>query len=349
VDQYSFSDFWHWCRGVLSGLVWRHLPFLRSQNAEFIVRVTADDVCLCSAGGTQNDRQSDRQSETFPLVEIQGQLAKAFAGRSVRERECTIRLAPDRFVLRQLSLYALSASQLMSAAQLDLETHTPFDRAEVHILPIAVTGRSSGYAIVKNSILQPVLDAVRTTGGLIDGIEFETQTGLRRLASSASGMFSRPQGKWQTRAAAICASLLMIVVGATFVHASVRNQTAIVTLQLELDRLAGDSKIARQALDARTKSLAQLAALRNSIEESESVAKVWEELARVLPDSAYLTDLTVKGTEVSIAGYGVDAAHLVVSLEQSPLFSQASFTGPVTKAPGMDSERFEANFMVGAN
>lgn len=330
---------------MLSEMASCHLPSTGSKKDDLIVRVTGSWVALRNWEMTEDGEPA----ETFAVPELPQRLADYFTKNSARPRLCKICLAQDRFILRKLTRHALTASQLASAAELDLETQTPFSRDQVHVLPIALADRSSCYAIVKDSILQPVLDAITANRCGVSQIDFETNTGPVRLANHAKVLVPQFRERWQKRLDVLCAASLLVCAGATAVHAYARNQTAISALQLEIEKLTSDAKAARQALDARAKSLAQVNALRKSIEDSEPVAGVWEELARVLPDSAYLTDFSLKGGQVSIAGFGVDAAGIVVALEQSPMFSQAAFTGPVTKAPGMDGERFEARFVVGAD
>jgi general secretion pathway protein L len=66
-----------------------------------------------------------------------------------------------------------------------------------------------------------------------------------------------------------------------------------------------------------------------------------------LPDSSFLTDLTVKDSDVSIAGYSAAASSIIVALEGSDMFDQASFTGPVVKAPGNTGDRFSIDLKMG--
>lgn len=344
MNRLYIRDFWYWWRGIYFDWASHKWPTKKSGKSNLIVCVTASGVTLWHA-----DISSVRDaSEIFADTELRQRIAGLLAENpGNRQWRCTIRLAPGRFILRHLSRYLLPASQLALAAELDFETSTPFARHDMKVLPIATANRSSAYAIVKNAILEPIIDGIRANGCAISALEFETESGLARLANYASDVSLRSVGRWQRRAALICATSLLVGFGGTIVHAYSRNQSAIALLQGDLDRLAADAKIARQALDSRAKTLGQINVLRKSIEDNEPASGVWEELARVLPDSAYLTDLTIKGSQVSIAGFGEDAAGLVVALEQSPLFSQATFNGPVTRVPGMDGEHFEANFSVG--
>ena len=54
--------------------------------------------------------------------------------------------------------------------------------------------------------------------------------------------------------------------------------------------------------------------------------------------------MRLKGDEVEIAGVAADAASLIKRIEQSPPFSQATFTAPTTRgAENKESFRIEAH------
>ena len=54
-------------------------------------------------------------------------------------------------------------------------------------------------------------------------------------------------------------------------------------------------------------------------------------LSRLLPDTAWLSDLTIQGNIVTINGYADDAAAVLALIEGSPQFSQAEFRSPSTR------------------
>ncbi|MFO1070583.1 MAG: PilN domain-containing protein [Geminicoccaceae bacterium] len=56
-----------------------------------------------------------------------------------------------------------------------------------------------------------------------------------------------------------------------------------------------------------------------------------EELSRVLPDSVWLTDITLRGNELTINGYADDASAVVALVEDSPYFAKAQFRSPSTR------------------
>lgn len=70
------------------------------------------------------------------------------------------------------------------------------------------------------------------------------------------------------------------------------------------------------------------------------VVVIWEELARLLPDTSYLTAFDIKGNEVHAEGLSASTADLIQRLENSQHLHAVSLTGPVVFAREHGKERF---------
>jgi general secretion pathway protein L len=66
------------------------------------------------------------------------------------------------------------------------------------------------------------------------------------------------------------------------------------------------------------------------LEEPAAVILI-EALSRALPNSAYLTELDIRGREVRIAGRSPDPTQLIALLESSPQFENVAFSAPTTR------------------
>jgi Tfp pilus assembly protein PilN len=86
---------------------------------------------------------------------------------------------------------------------------------------------------------------------------------------------------------------------------------------------------------AKTLSAARL--MRNT---SSTASSIIEELARTVPSHAFLTKLTVDGEFLTIEGLSTKPESLLARLEQSQLFSKATFVAPVFKNPSDSQSRF---------
>lgn len=70
---------------------------------------------------------------------------------------------------------------------------------------------------------------------------------------------------------------------------------------------------------------------------------VLEVLSRLLPDSVWLTDVTLEGNELVVTGLAEDASPLIALIEGAPHFEQVRFSTPSTRVrvPGPDGEEQE--------
>jgi general secretion pathway protein L len=315
--------------------------FVRRVQRQRLISLGGDGVRLSAQNGSQ-------PSEIVAMTGLAAQLKQL--GPHLRDHSgaCALRLEDGRALVRRLSPLALPASRLRAAALLDLETATPFRRSDAHALMLRGRGgEGSSYAIVKRAILDPLIAACAGAGlrigqiDIVSGAEVHPVSAgdLRQLSNSAG----QPEKSW---ARALMLIIALSSVG-TLAHRSAQYDTAIRQVESSNGLLAEEAKAVRSAIDQRAASIAEIQALRINVEERKLVSAIWEELARVLPDSSFLTDLAVKDSNVTISGYSAAASSIIVSLEGSAMFDQASFTGPVVKAPGATGDRFAIDLKMG--
>ena len=75
---------------------------------------------------------------------------------------------------------------------------------------------------------------------------------------------------------------------------------------------------------------------------------IWEELTRLVPDTAWVSGLSIEKAQVTIEGNARAPEELIPLLDGSPLFEAVSFTAPVTKLPGNDLTRFNIRLTLSA-
>ncbi len=109
-----------------------------------------------------------------------------------------------------------------------------------------------------------------------------------------------------------------------------------------------ETRVAKEVVSAR-QSAKQLQGVYGMVEDLARVAEmrgapgvvqVWEELARILPDSTYLTEVEVREAEVVVTGFSDAAPALIRLLEGSQTLHDASFTGPVVQDRARGKEQF---------
>jgi general secretion pathway protein L len=327
-----FSDFYVWLIdiwGQMIGGVFGRRAF--SKQRQLIV--------LGIDGTRVSIHYPPHASQIVELPDLLDRLKQLPQLRKNRHLKCALRLEDGNALIRRLSPIRLPESRLRTAALLDLEIATPFRRAQAHALSLKGCAGSS-YAIVKRSILDTVLEACAVAKLEIGRIDIVSQAVTHCVSLRDAGLLSdetRGQGKrWQRT------PLIVVVMAAVGIvaHLTVQYNTAIRQVESGLGQLTEEAKAVKSALDLRAARIAEIRALRANFEKRKLVSAIWEELARVLPDSSFLTDLVVKDSTVSISGYSAAASSIIVALEGSVMFDQASFTAPVVKVPGTTGDRF---------
>jgi general secretion pathway protein L len=66
----------------------------------------------------------------------------------------------------------------------------------------------------------------------------------------------------------------------------------------------------------------------------------WEEIARLLPDTGWLSNLTIGGGRIVMTGTSSSSPELIGTLERSPLFADVGFSSPVTFDQAVGADRF---------
>jgi general secretion pathway protein L len=103
---------------------------------------------------------------------------------------------------------------------------------------------------------------------------------------------------------------------------------------------------AKLAMEARTmlaeieRTSDQVALLHRLRTDTPSTIAIWSETTKLLPDSAWLLELHIEENAVILSGFAKSSADVLGKLEASPLFQNASFSMPVTSAPGQSGEQF---------
>ncbi len=71
-----------------------------------------------------------------------------------------------------------------------------------------------------------------------------------------------------------------------------------------------------------------------------------DQVTRLLPDDAWLTQLSLAGDRLQLAGFSPASSKLLTTFEESPLFTETVFRAPVTQDPRLGLERFSLSLRV---
>lgn len=123
--------------------------------------------------------------------------------------------------------------------------------------------------------------------------------------------------------------------------------------RLYADRLAAEIAVARAEAEAvrglqgeLERILSQGRFVFGRKAERPPVIEILDEIARILPDDAWLFRVRIAEREVQAFGYSPAASTLVGPIQDAPLFTNAEFRAPLMRDPNIDAERFHLAFEV---
>ena len=257
-----------------------------------------------------------------------------------------LRLERAVCLVRELTVPANALPQIARILALDLERATPFKRADVRYGWTETAASGGGIAveqvIAKRSLVDPALAWCREQGIPVAFVDIwrdgQTAFGADLLASDA--LVASPKAR---RSGAMTWALLAILALAGAALFQVFNQKAVALAQLEEQVAAAKARALalRQSQDASGAAAHRLEALWTLRRGRPLAIELWAEVTRLLPDTAYLSELRIDGGRLSMQGHARSAAGLVAILKRSPLLADAALISPVVFDDALGLERFE--------
>jgi general secretion pathway protein L len=248
---------------------------------------------------------------------------------------------------RRVELPSAASRDFSRLLALDLERATPFKPRDVltaHWVDDEqqTPGKTSlRQLVLKRSSVDTVILALQEAGLHVAQVDCWSSDGQSSVPVNFLDVVSEASAKRQGWfwPVAFTASAVALVAFAGYTYLE-RHETAIARIETENTKLLSIAKIKRardaEAQDRQTQvnNFAQLLA------SAPSKVLALEELTRLLPDNARLTDLRFSGTTVDITGVAQSAIGLMPLLERSTLFVNAEQTAPIMADQREGKDRF---------
>jgi general secretion pathway protein L len=117
-------------------------------------------------------------------------------------------------------------------------------------------------------------------------------------------------------------------------------------LEVETNVARKEAQAVRKRLQDADSLSQRIGVLRLRRAEGVRLIALWEEVTRLLPDTAWLTDVRVENDVLWIDGYARSASELVGIIASSPMFSGVALSAPVTREEPRASERFQIRMKI---
>jgi len=325
-------------RAILGSLATKYGP---ARPSGWVIAIADDGIRVQLAGAPE--------FQSRPL-DLDASVDEIAALLTAKHPSVAVRIESSLALTRRLATHRLPARQARSMAELDLLASTPLDLSHVHILRTALPEQGCSYHVVKTKTLSSVLDAVRSTGGTVRSIAIVEQGQAKpvdRLSCAAVWPPTRRERIWKQ--AWLAASVAVVLgLAATWAHAHWRYWQAGAELDEQIAGAQMQARKARAVLQKRQTELEQTDRIRAEKKSAVSTVRVLAELTRLLPDGAWVTDISSKKGELTVTGFAASAADLIQPIDASPLFSSPEFAAPVVKVPGQAGERFTITARIDA-
>jgi general secretion pathway protein L len=348
----AFLRFWAWesaeCRAILPILPRAAVVWLMGRGArEAIVRSGASELIVAAESGGQEIRISGAEIAATSLD-------AAFARRGLSRKSIAIvlEMPSSAFLTRQFDAPAAALNHLPQILDAEIGRKTPFRRDEVllghHVAPHGAKGKATILmALVRRDLVAPALEPC--------GLALNNLAAIRAVSASASGgsleqLAIRMDHGGGSDRRYHRAALAMILIAALLTGAGLaatfwRQSQEADELDARIAEMSARASRVRQIADRASKESRLLAILHETRRRNALITELWEEVSRLMPDSAFLTNFRVVESKagersVELIGFAQSAVGLPLLFDQSKYFSEATLTAPITYDPKDKRESF---------
>ena len=265
-----------------------------------------------------------------------------------RRLDVGFRLSEADCFVRQVQLPATVRSRLEEVLRLDLVRTTPFDLDEIYTdfssdedprdwRKINVT-----QCVVKRTILDDHIHRLSAAGIEVQFVDVWSAdlSGGRpvNFLAATSRSRKRPDAEVRFRRTAFVAIAGLICLAA---YLGLERQERALQELRDAGKIAKERsfKVVRAQRGARQQE-ELVNALKRAKATRYTVIESWNELTRLLPDTAWITEFQISDDKIQISGYAKSAADLVGIFERSSLFEATELTSLVSFDSRFNKERF---------
>jgi len=345
--QASLGDMIKWWLSELAELV----P--ESVRNRFVAQRTRL-VLLVDAAGDNLLEETGQRSRRLGRIELDapasGLRVLASVPRAARNGNAglVLRFPSGRALRTPVSLPLAADKNLAEVIGFEFERLVPFSRSDVYYAYREIARDKQAQMLRLELVVLPrsevakLSQAADALGLRVSGIEV-AEPGL------GAGVTSIPMGDREAGTAtqagrriviglsAAAAVLALICIAVPFWQAS----AAIATLTADMAdaRHQAETALALQKqIDAKQQEAQFLSDRKRAM---PTVTELLATLTQLIPDDAYLTEMTITGDRVRLVGAASSATALLTLIDQSRAFRGAAFQSPIVQDPRLNRERFD--------
>ncbi len=280
-------------------------------------------------------------------ADIDQQLLDRIRQLDKQQPEHRILLPYDWIAVLPITLPAAARENLQQVLRFEMDRQTPFKPADVYFdYQVLDQDAQQGelqlaLALVPRSRLDQLLRVVKQLGGHPAAMDVCSEDGQGSLGYNLlprdHGPERRPMFSGLNAVLSILALLLLVAALAIPPMQLYETRETLREQVSKARQVANKVALLRSSYQSRVDSLRGL--LSNNTENVEKLP-ILSEIARVLPDDTWLSNLDMDQKNLKIEGESDAASRLIGLIEASEFFNQTTFTSPVTQNRRTGMEAF---------
>lgn len=341
------SKGWTWWTGELASLLPAGQSASHSRAQGLVVVPQGSDFSLID--GRARNPVAGGKSVTGEAV---WETLSAFA-RTRQSAPVVLQLPHSDCFVRRVEIPQALRADAGRFLGLDLERATPFRLKDVYTAHFASeTGPEKPgmialeQVVVRRDTVDRHIASIETTGAKVTAVEVLRADGRAPMPVDllAAKQGSTAAGTAGRVSRVLTAAALVLTISAGTI-ALARHETALAELTAATNAARAKLQATQQVRDAEIEKSQEAKALLGLKSETVGALTLLEAITKLLPDSAWVTQLRMEGDTVEIAGQAESAAQLITAFENSGVFKGAAFTAPVTR-DGDGKERFALTMQI---
>jgi general secretion pathway protein L len=316
---------------------------IASENDRFVLRKAPPD-----SKGRQAVRHEEKERPVLAVVPA-GQRVSEEILRTAQWSCVVLEIPNENVVVRRISVPAQAREFVAGIIrnQIDRLSPWPPDQAiygfEADIDPQEPTALDVRVLIAGRAVIDSAREQISAIGLAVDRVVASCKPGSAngvtlwsRLADVSPEYQARMRHHIGIGIAAVISACLVLSIWAVISASLIRARSDDIATRIETLRRQLQGPATLQSAAALPPNEREW----YDKETSPSAVIVIEALSRALPDSAYLTELSVQSTTLHIVGLTTDAPPLIASLEHSGSLTGVRFFAPTTREPDGKHFRF---------
>ncbi len=358
ISGSSGIGFLTWWGEQLAALIPRWPGHIGRKARRVVIDLTPDGRRLIDERGT--DARPLRWDGKSPDTELEVDDALAGLARLGRPISFVLRLPASAYFSRTVELPIGARRDADSILALDLERATPFRAGDVYTASIIEDGRQvaptapgkvrARQVIARRAEIDGARAALRPLGVEIAAVDCWDAAGrtpmrVNLLASDSQPILEPQRGVGlPTLLALLCAGLGGYMLWLTYD----KYERALASLRAETDRAKREAQSVRRTLDDGRAILGAFAALEKMKRTRTPAVVVIDEITKLLPDTAWVSEFRIEEDVVELTGLAKGATALPQVFERSAMFSDAALSAPLVFDQREDRDRFSLKMKVRA-